>query len=218
MTAAAGAIAGSDNADRAWRTVRDMDHIQFAPLPPEPAPDPAIPEWLAAVLRFLGDLLAPLGRLLGRNWGAIEIVLVAGAVAGAAWIAWSLLWPRWRDRRRGVAAEPEWAPDRSAARALLEEADALAAQGRFSEAAHLLLRRSVDHIADARPEWLSPSATAREIGGIAGLPAAAARAFAVIAGEVERSLFALRDLGAEDWGRARTAYAEFALADLSSAP
>ena len=38
----------------------------------------------------------------------------------------------------------------------------------------------------------------------------------IVAREVERSLFALTGLMREDWERARTAYAEFALAEKSS--
>jgi hypothetical protein len=49
---------------------------------------------------------------------------------------------------------------------------------------------------------------------IPGLPAQARQSFAVIAREVERSLYALRALAADDWHRAREAYAAFALADL----
>jgi hypothetical protein len=105
----------------------------------------------------------------------------------------------------------EWAPDRDAAAALLEEADRLAAAGRYGEAVHLLLRRSVDHIAEARPDWLLPASTAREIAQFPMLSEAARRAFRVIAVRVERSLFALRDLDADDWRAARAAYADFAL-------
>ena len=105
----------------------------------------------------------------------------------------------------------------NAALALLEDADALAAQGRFDEAVHLLLQRSVHHIASARPDWLSPSSTAREISLLPGLPAAARQAFLLITREVERSLYALRALAADDWHRARAAYAAFALQDLAGA-
>ena len=60
----------------------------------------------------------------------------------------------------------------------------------------------------------------RHTGDIASLPAlsdSARNAFAVIAERVERSLFALRRLSAEDWQAARAAYAEFALAAPGSA-
>nr|WP_255630474.1 hypothetical protein [Novosphingobium sp. FKTRR1] len=195
-----------------------MGDIQFAPAPPDPVipPNPP-PEWLLKTLEFIGKLLKPLGQLLGRGWSVIELLLLAGAVIGIAWIAWTLLWPLWRDRaQRRRTPAPEWAPTREAALALLEDADRLAAEGRFGEAAHLLLQRSVHQIASARPDWLSPSSTAREIATLGALPAAARTAFAVIAREVERSLFALQGLSAEDWTRARAAYADFALQRLGT--
>lgn len=192
-----------------------MSDIQYAPVPPHVVPLRQPPEWLVATMKFLARVLEPLGRWLGKGWGAVETGLLVLAVLGAVWIAWMLLWPLWKNRKpRTVIAEPGWVPAREAALALLEDADRLAAEGRYGEAAHLLLRRSVDHIASARPDWLSPSSTAREIGAIRELPWAAKQTFAVIAREVERSLFALRGLGADDWTRARAAYAEFALADL----
>jgi hypothetical protein len=108
-------------------------------------------------------------------------------------------------------AQPEWTPDRADAVALLEDADRLAAEGRYGEAAHLLLQRSVRHIAEARPDWLQPASTAREIAVLPMLPERARRAFAAIAERVERSLFALRELDLADWQAARAAYADFAL-------
>ena len=95
---------------------------------------------------------------------------------------------------------------------MLDDADRLAAEGRFDEATHLLLQRSVGQIAAARPEWLEPSSTAREIAALPALPEPARHAFGVIAERVERSLFALRRLGPDDWQAARAAYADFALA------
>lgn len=195
-----------------------MADIQYAPVPKMPVKTNTPPAWLEAVLRFLGRLLRPVGRMLeelglwlGKGWHAVEVLLLVLAVIGAAWIAWNLLWPLWRDRRPAPEPVAEWAPERAAALALLEDADRLAAEGRFGEAAHLLLQRSVHHIATARPDWLSPSSTAREIGAIDELPWDARQAFGIIAREVERSLFALRGLAAADWQRARAAYADFAL-------
>lgn len=195
-----------------------MGDIQFAPVPDVTTPVPQPPEWLLAMMRFLAKLFAPLGKWLGQGWGAIEIVLLALTACAVLWLAWTLLWPLWRDRRRQAATAPGWAPEREAALALLEDADRLAAEGRFDEAARLLLTRSVHQIASARPQWLTPSSTAREIGAIRDMPAPAKQAFGEIANAVERSLYALRSLAAEDWTKARAAYAEFALADLKVTP
>jgi hypothetical protein len=120
-------------------------------------------------------------------------------------------------RREPEQAAAEWTPDAGEALALLEDADRLAAEGRFDEATHLLLMRSVGQIAEARPDLLEPSSTAREIAELPALPQAARGAFATIAERVERSLFALRSLSADDWQAARAAYADFALAARQNA-
>ena len=101
---------------------------------------------------------------------------------------------------------------------MLEDADRLAAEGRFDEATHLLLQRSVHQIATARPEWVEPSSTARELAGMETLPASARSAFGTIAEQVERSLFALRALERSDWENARGAYAAFAQINLKGQP
>ena len=217
MTAANGAIANSGAAARdaaAWTAIRADDTIQFAPVPP-PKP-PVTPEWLLEIGRFFEKLLGPLGEFIGINWPVFRWVLLGLAALGALALLWALVIRPLLDRRRAVPpAEPEWAPQRDAALALLEDADRLAAQGDYAEAAHMLLRRSFGDIAAARPDWLVPASTAREIGALTVLPERARSAFATIAQVVERSLFGLRGLAEPDWLRARSAYADFALAGLA---
>lgn len=213
MTVAKPSIAGAEAAQdavRDWQAVHADPSIQFAPLPPLNVPPREVPAWLKA----LRELLEPVGKALGMSWGVLQWVLVALAVIGVLYALWRLSEP-WRERVKdeGVAV-PEWTPDRAAALALLEDADRLAAEGRFAEATHLLLRRSVTQIADARPDWVHPASTAREISAIPALPGAARSAFNTIAIRVERSLFALRALDAADWQAARAAYADFALQRL----
>lgn len=221
------ATSGADAAGAsAWRAMRAASDIQFAPISdPPPTPPPA---WLVAIGRVLGQVFgwigraidwllgwiaAPLARLIGANARSIEYVLIGLAAIGLLWAAVAWLMPLVR-ARQATPPPAAWAPNTAAALALLEDADALAAQGRYGEAARLLLQRSVGEIAATRPDWLAPSSTAREIAASPGLPWAARQAFGVIAREVERSLFALTGLVREDWERARAAYAEFALADL----
>lgn len=222
MTTAGAQIAGSTaarDAARDWQALRGDSDIQFAPLaPPSPPKPPEIPEWLKAFAEWLDRVLSGLFGAIGKFLAvspdtakAIGIALIALVVLAALWF-W-VLRPLLdaRGRRQATPEEPEWAPSRAAAVALLADADRLAAEGRFGEATHLLLQRSVHHIAEARPEWLNPASTAREIAVLPMLPDAARQAFAAIATRVERSLFALRDLDLADWQAARAAYADFAL-------
>ncbi len=222
MTATSGAIQGSEALIRgdeardaaAWVAVRADTAIQFAPVPP--LKPPVTPEWLLEIGRFLERLLGPLGKFLGINWPVFRWVLLGLAALGALALLWVLVIRPLLDRLRAKPpSEPEWAPQREAALALLEDADRLAAQGDYAEAAHLLLRRSFGEIAAARPEWLVPASTAREIGALPALPERARSAFSTIAQVVERSLFGLRGLAEPDWLRARSAYVDFALAGLS---
>lgn len=213
----AGSTADADQAS-AWEAIHQSADIQFAPVPPPPPPAPP-PDWLKALSDFLKSIFGPVGEALGVSWPVIEKVLIALAALAVLYLAWRLIGPLIGYARRPRSPVPaEWAPDRAAAIALLEDADRLAAEGRYGEAAHLLLQRSVHHIGAARPDWLLPASTAREIAAAPMLPERARRAFGVIATRVERSLFALRELDLADWQAARGAYADFALADLGGTP
>ncbi|HWU03354.1 MAG TPA: hypothetical protein VN222_11505 [Novosphingobium sp.] len=199
-----------------WQAVHADPSIQFAPLPNWLPPGP--PGWLQALGRWLAKVFEPVARALGMSWPVLEKLLIALAVVGVLALVWQIaapLYARWRARPAPPA--PAWAPDQEQARALLEEADRLAAQGDYDAAAHLLLLRSFEHIATARPEWLGPASTAREIAHLPALPGAARAAFARIAALVEASRYALRPLAAPDWHSAREAYAAFALQRLAAA-
>lgn len=220
MTVRGAQIAGATSSQDAasdWQAVRAASDIQFTPLPPVEEPQaPELPEWLQALGRALEAIFAPIGRLLGMSWPIFQYVLIGLAVLLVLFVLWRLLEPlvdKWRNRP-DAAEEEVWAPSRTEAVALLEDADRLAAEGRFGEAAHLLLQRSVRQIGDARPDWLIPASTAREISVLPMLPEGGRRAFATIADRVERCLFALRDLDASDWAVARAAYADFARIEL----
>jgi hypothetical protein len=193
--------------------VRRSAEIQFAPLPPVKPPE--TPAWLESLQRALEAIFGPLAKGLIGAWPVIEKVLIVSAVVLALYLAWRLLGPLIGLRRR-VRVEEAWTPSREEALALLEDADRLATEGRYGEAAHLLLQRSVGQIRAARPGTLQPASTAREIAALPQLPQAARGAFAIVVERVERSLFALRDLDAGDWTAARAAYAEFALAELTA--
>lgn len=109
--------------------------------------------------------------------------------------------------------EESWQPDHLAARNLLGEADALARDGHFAEAVHLLLGRSVEDINRRRPGVLKPALTARSITRLGELPAPARSALGRIVEAVERGLWARLPIGAPDWNAARAAYEEFAFGE-----
>ena len=197
--------------------------VQFG-LPPAPPP-PKTPDWLRNFFEWLGDVLEPVGKFLGWLGSfipdapyarALMWIVIAAALAFLVWIiAERLRSGQWRlPSLRTVAPveaddDDNWVPDAAPARAWLAEADALAAEGRFAEAVHHLLIRSIEDIVRRRPQLVRPALTSREIGAAEAMPSAARRLFSMIAGLVERSLFGGRPVDGNDWTTARAAYADF---------
>jgi len=182
--------------------------FQFAQAPPDPkAPPP--PGWLKALEQFFGFIAHGLGGLF---WAAV----IAAVAVVLAFIALELARTRWPNllrhkRKPGVRPAPlDWRPEAGAARALLEDADRLAAEGQYAEAVHLLLYRSIEDIEGRRPRLLRPAFTAREISLLDDLPAAARATFTAIAQVVERSFFGGRDVDRSGFEECRRAYEAFA--------
>ena len=177
---------------------------------PPPQPQPEAPEWLQALFEAIGRFFqwsAPAGKPL--LWiGAALLLLVLLYLLVPAFADWI---DDWRSRRKRAAPDEEDPVGRveaGAARALLAEADALAAQGRFAEAVHLLLYRSVEDIEGRRPGLVRPAMTSRDLAEAEGLPGVARTAFSQIARAVEISLFGGRSIDAGGWQQCRAAYAE----------
>lgn len=105
---------------------------------------------------------------------------------------------------------PSYRPDAKTARILLDDADKLAAQGKFEEAVHLLLYRSIQDIERRRPHQVKRSLTAREIAGLQILTDKAKQSFALIGQMVEHSFFGGRPLVADDYEISKAAYKAFA--------
>ena len=203
-----------------YESIRADTETQFEPLVFK-APEPREPSWierfLDAVFGFLGEILGPVGGAIVAGWPVIQWILLAALVAFVALVVARRIGPLAKNRGASEVeadAEPEWRPLEQESLALLEDADALAKQGLYDEAARLLLKRSVGQIAQARPEWVTPSSTARELAALPSLSAGARRAFQIMSAAVEDSLFALRSLSDQAWSTARKAYADFALAPI----
>ena len=109
-----------------------------------------------------------------------------------------------------TAPAPAYQPDQSAAKALIGDIDALAATGRYDEAVHTLLLRSIEDMKANNPRIVARDLTSREISGLDILSRTAKTAFAGISARVERSLFGGRALSREDFEHCREAYQGFA--------
>jgi len=219
------AAGGAERFQHAYQALRMDSAVQFDLTPPPPPPMP--PEWLRALLRWLDHALEPVGRAFSWIFGFFPavtfwVVLLWTVIGlGVAALLWAILsrirYGEWRLRlpRRARAAnlheEDEWAPEATGARSWLQEADALAREGRFAEAIHHLLFRSIDDISSRRPALVRPALTSRELAASEGIPGRARDLFAGIARLVERSLFGGRPVAESDWREARAAYSDFAL-------
>jgi hypothetical protein len=109
-----------------------------------------------------------------------------------------------------VAPKPEYRPAVARARALLEEADRLAAEGKYAEAARVLLHRSIEDLERVFSLAIGPGLTSREISQLEPLSSEGRSVFTRIARAVEVSLFGGRSLSADDFMQCRAAYADFA--------
>ncbi|HVQ09432.1 MAG TPA: hypothetical protein VMS43_13450 [Allosphingosinicella sp.] len=182
--------------------------IQFD-LPPAPmvstgqappgAGAPSLPDHVAGAASPAFQILV---------WGLVALVVLFLLY----WIARGL--QDWRRKpKEMVAGDAGWRPEAAPALKLLGEADALAADGLYGEAARLILHRSIEDIQARRPALVRPALTSRDIAGLPALPGAPRAAFARIAMLVERSLFAQVALAVDDWRDCRAAYEEFAFAE-----
>ncbi len=201
-----GAPAESDaQFSEAYRQLRADESLQFTFSEWTP---PEVPLWL----KWLADFIE-------AAFPVLKIIFWVGVAAAAAFLIYVIVrrlfgagWPWRRTLDEGEGA-PEWRLEEAPARALLREADGLAADGRFSEAVHLLLFRSIEEIDSRRPGLLRPALTSRDIARTAAIPDGARAAFSAIAMMVEKSLFGGRALEEGDWRRCRAHYEDFAFAE-----
>lgn len=169
------------------------------------------PGWVEALGRFI-ESLAPVFRIV--FWAAAALV-----IAGLLYF----LFGEAIRMRLGLTRKPkdksaddvltDIRPDADRARSLLEEADALAREGRFAEAVHLLLFRSIEDVQERLDGGVPTSLTAREIAGLGSLPERARRALKPIIQIVESSFFGGRDVDADGWQSARRSYEDFAFGE-----
>ena len=181
----------------------------------EPAPpvrQRSTPGWIQSIGQFLADIagaLGPLFRILVYIVVAVIVALLIWFIAGEALNLRSAGLFRRRQKKEDDII-PDLRPDKAAARSLLEEADALARNGKFAEAVHLLLFRSIEDIQTRQSGSVSRDLTAREIGRLETLPERPRKALSPIIQIVERSFFGGRDVDEGGWQEARASYEDFA--------
>ena len=209
---AEGAAASAEAAplDAAHAALLADPRYQFAPTDPPPPPPPG--------RNWLGDWLdGPLARAILEGFGHLMVIVFwLGVAALAGLVLWSLgmaaaRFVRERRARPAPEAPAPYAPTPKAARTLLEDAAALARDGRYGEAVRLILRRSIEDMERQRPGAVRDAMTAREIGRLAILSDAARAGFGRIAALVERAAFAGRALSREEYEEARGVYEGLAL-------
>lgn len=169
-------------------------------------PKPETPDWLEPLVKFIAAIAPALQYIF---WGG----LILGAALILYFVAREFVPETWFRRKKAVVPVTDWRPAPERAKALLEDADRLAAAGRFEEAIHLLLFRSIDDLVSRRPGAVKPALTSRDIAELSALPGGARDAFGRLAQAVERTFFGGRSAGADEFGRARADYEAFAFAE-----
>ena len=199
-----GAVVPADSQDAAWRgLIRDHD-IQFD-FPDAPAVPPT-PLWLRHLLEFLGR------HAVWFRWGGWILLGTAVLIVGYFLLRHLLQRGLSQADNFPLRPMPAWQPTAEQARLLLRDADALAAQNRFEEAAHLLLLVAIQEIGDRRPGLVLPALTSREIGTLDALSPQARKIFSHIALVVERCVFGGRPLAAADYAEVRQTFEQFTVA------
>lgn len=167
-----GAVAPGEVRERAAAILRRREYQTELPSAPKPWDLPL--GWLEVVMRVL-------------FWAAVAV----GVLLVAAWVIRHL-----GARTREAAPPPPPDPAALAARPLAQ-AEALAAAGRYGEAIHTLLLRTLEAL--SRTARLPASLTSREIVARVPLPPKAREALAGLVAAVEVSWFGGADPGAAEW-------------------
>jgi hypothetical protein len=214
LAAQTGVFAGPPPSQDALRAAQQQllrdPSLQFSFGRVAQPPATHLPPWLEAILNAIGAVLRAIAPVLG--W-----LFIGGLVAALLIVLFFILrefvqarWPELLKRKRPAAKPAVWRPDAVLARALLDEADKLAASGRYAEAVRLILHRSIEEIEGRRPRLVKPAYTAREIGRLSDIPENARSTFVGIAGVVEKSFFGGERLDASGFNACRRAYEAFA--------
>jgi hypothetical protein len=138
------------------------------------------------------------GPLAGIAGALVWVLVAAGALAVLAFLLRDLLGFGTRARPAPIAT-PDDATMRAVVAAPLRDAEALAAEGRFGEAIHVLLLRTLAALVERGRRNLPTSLTSREIIAEVQLPADADAALRGLVSAVEVSHFGGQEPAAAEW-------------------
>ena len=203
---AAGTAANAEKLERLHRGLLTDPTLQFQFERIEAPPAP--PDWLQALAKLLGHI-APFFNYI--FWVGIALLAALVVYAIVREVVRRLPQTASAAKAEEEVLVPAFRPAIARAHALLEEADRLAAAGRYGEAVRVLLHRSIEDMEQAFPAAIMPSMTSREISTIEYLSMQGRATFTKIAQAVERSLFAGKPLTQDHYTECRRAYESFAL-------
>lgn len=169
------------------------------------------PEERSELMAFILRHLTPILRILG--W-----ILLGGLILGLLLLLFLMFtdmnFANFRIGRRAQSDEAEVTYDGEDeplwSRDALARADALARQGQFSEAIHVLLLGSFGELKARRATTLPPALTSREIVQRISMSPRARDALSLIIGSVEISYFGGQDVGEPVFTSCRNAFLQFA--------
>ncbi|MEO1029688.1 MAG: hypothetical protein AAFX02_11610 [Pseudomonadota bacterium] len=173
------------------------------------------PDWLENTYDFFGNIFSFIADRFDVIGPVLLIIVIAFVVVfilrEMGYVDFSRFFTAKKTETVDAGPLP-YRPDQEVARMVLGDADTLAAEGRFEEAVHALLYRSIEDIRAARGD-VEAFLTSREIGLLNELSPGGRQALGRIIQLVEGSFFGGRALGADGWHDAREAYEAFAFGD-----
>ncbi len=160
------------------------------------------------------SFLAPIMKYTFYTMLAILVAYILYLVLSSLRLAYFSRQPKKQKEEEVII--PSYRPDEKHAQILLEDAEKLASQGKYDEAVHLLLYRSIQDIEKNHPREIKHSLTSREIALLEILSDKAKDSFSIIGKLVENSYFGGRKLDKTDYIKSIEAYKNFAFNKIVS--
>ena len=165
------------------------------------------------IFKFLGTL-GPLFKLIFYGLLAAAVGFIIFTIVREIVRIRNNMVPK--DKDEDMPEAPDYQPDAETARILLADAEKLAAQGKYEEAVHAILFRTIQDIQDKRPHHVKRSLTSREISRLPILSEKARKGFSMIGRLVENSFFGGGTLTEEDYTTSVATYKNFAFGKTSA--